>query len=129
MTGFQPQNDILHHRMDVHKHEMLMDHTDSVRSGITWATNTYFLTIHEDFPFVRLINAVEDVHQGCLSGAILAQQGQHLTFVKFQIDIVICYDTWEILCYTLHFQQQVTHAITYPSIGQTLRVLADLSSS
>src|SRR5664280_1180011 len=125
MTRFQPQNDILHHRVDVHKHEMLMDHADSVRSRITWATNSYFLTVHEDFPSVRPIDAIEDVHQGCLSGAILAQQGQHFTLVKLQTDIIICDDAWKALCYTLHFQQQVAHGFVHLSPAQTLRAPAD----
>jgi hypothetical protein len=42
---------------------------------------------------IRPVEAVQDLHQGALSCAVLAEQGMDLAGMNVQIDLVIGHDT------------------------------------
>ena len=45
--------------------------------------------VDEDAPLVRLVEAVEDVHQRRLAGAVLAEDGMHRAARDVQADVVV----------------------------------------
>jgi hypothetical protein len=55
----------------------------------------HHLTVDEDLALVGVVQPVQDVHQGALAGAVLAEQGRHLTTSHHEVDIVVGDDTRE----------------------------------
>ncbi len=47
------------------------------------------LAVHQDPAFVRARQPVQDVHQGGLAGAVLAQQGVDLAPTHVEVDVVV----------------------------------------
>src|SRR5262249_24586258 len=47
------------------------------------------LPVEQDLALVWPVQAVEDVHQRRLAGAVLAQQGVHLAALQVEIDVVV----------------------------------------
>ncbi len=47
------------------------------------------LAVEQDLPLVRARQTVEDVHEGRLAGAVLAQQGVDLAAAHVQVDVVV----------------------------------------
>ena len=47
------------------------------------------LPVDEDLSFVGRVQPVEDVHQGRLAGAVLAQQPQYLARLDGQVDSIV----------------------------------------
>ena len=47
------------------------------------------LAVHQDLALVGLVEPVEDVHQGRLAGAVLAEQGVHLARPQVEVDVVV----------------------------------------
>src|SRR5205814_9195755 len=78
-----------------HEHEMLMHHTDAAPDRLVRAADPHRLAAHQNFARVLMVQTIDDIHQGGLAGAVLAQQRQHLAAVQLQADISIGDDTWE----------------------------------
>ena len=55
---------------------MLVDHPDAEGQRILRRTDTDLPAVHGDCAAVRLIHAVQYLHQGGLAGAVLTQYGQ-----------------------------------------------------
>ena len=58
------------------------------------------LAVHADLALVRVVEPVEDRHQRRLAGAVLAQQGVHLTAAEVEVDPVVRDDRAEPLRYS-----------------------------
>ena len=79
--GLDAQHHVLgdgHHR---HEHEVLVHHADAARDGIVGGVDIHLFPADQDLAFIRLIQAVEDVHQGGLAGAVFPQQGMDLALL------------------------------------------------
>ena len=85
----QSQHNVLGGGEHIHQLEVLMNHTDAIAEGISGRADHRFLSIDEDLPLVREIDAGEHIHQGCLAAAVFSQQGEDLSFVNVQPDPVI----------------------------------------
>ena len=59
-----PEKDIRRHVQIIEHVQFLMNETDAIPRGVGDRVNGYRLTVNEDFPGVRLMNAAEDFHQG-----------------------------------------------------------------
>ena len=66
------QDHVLRHRERVHQHEVLVDHADAGGDGVPAAPDGHRPPGDADLPPVGPVEAVEDVHQGGLAGAVLA---------------------------------------------------------
>ena len=64
------------------------------------------LAVDEDLALVRLEQAVEDVHQGRLAGAVLAEQGVDLAGLDGQVDVVVGDQVTEALGDAAQFESQ-----------------------
>ena len=70
----QPQHHILGHALRGDEHKMLVDHPDPGANRIARGMKGDRLPVDADLPFVWMIKAREDVHQGRFAGPIFAQQ-------------------------------------------------------
>jgi len=87
--GLFAEQDVLGDREHGNQHEVLMDHVDPAGDRVRGTADVYFLAVQQDRAFVRPGQPVEDVHQRCLAGAVLAQQGMDLARTNVQIDVVV----------------------------------------
>ena len=74
-----PEHDVLGDRHHRDQHEVLVDHADPQVDRIARRAHRDRLPVDPDLALVRLVETVEDVHQRRLAGAVLAEQGVHLT--------------------------------------------------
>ena len=74
---------------DRHQHEVLVDHADPGGHGVARPGEGHGLAVDEDLALVRPVQAVQDVHEGGLAGAVLAQQGVDLTGLDGEVDVVV----------------------------------------
>ena len=78
-AGFlHAEGDVLRDREHGHEHEVLVHHSDAGRDGVLGRMELDALPVEQDLALVRLQQPVQDVHQGRLAGAVLAEQGVHL---------------------------------------------------
>src|SRR5262249_18515178 len=55
------------------------------------------LARHTDLALVRVVEPVEDVHQGRLARAVLAEEGVHLAGHEVEVDVIVGDDPGEAL--------------------------------
>ena len=67
------------------------------RDGIAGGVDVDWLAADDDLALIRLVEAVQDVHQGGFAGAILPQQGMDLALLEGQVDMIIGQHTGETL--------------------------------
>ena len=79
------------------EHEVLVDHADAGRDGVARAAEVTGVVVDQDLALVRLVEAVEDVHEGRLAGAVLAEQGEDLAGLHDEIDALVGDDAGEAL--------------------------------
>ncbi len=77
---------------------MLVNHANPRVDGIGGGVNGDFLTPHQDFPFIRLVQPVKDVHQGGFARPVFPQQCQDFTLIQFKVDVIICQYAGETFC-------------------------------
>ncbi len=53
------------------------------------------LAVQEDLALVGVVEAVENVHQRRLAGAVLAEQRMHLSAAQVEVDVVVRDDARE----------------------------------
>ena len=99
----QPQHDVLHHTMNRHQCEMLVDHADPEIHCIMRGVDSDRLPVNKDLARVRLVHAVENAHERRLACTVLTKEGQHLALADFQIDSVICNGAGKALPDSLQF--------------------------
>ncbi len=68
---------------------MLMHHTDAEVNRIQRAVDLSLLPPNGYLSLIRRIEPVEDIHQSCLSGAVLPQQSQDLALIERQIHMIV----------------------------------------
>src|SRR3989454_4776072 len=81
--------------MPADKQEMLRHHADPMRDGVTRRADADFAAIDHNLPRVGLVNAVENVHERGLAGAVLAQQGMDFASADVQRHAVVGDDSRE----------------------------------
>ena len=96
-TGFSAKDDIFGHGEDGHEHKVLMHHADPVANRRAWPAHPHRLTAHQHLTGILLIQAVENVHQRGLPGAILTKQRQHLAVLERQAHLFVGKHAWKAL--------------------------------
>ena len=91
------EDDVLRDREAVHQHEVLVDHADAERDRVAGRVDPYLLTADGDPALIRRVQAVQDPHQGRLPGAVLADQGVHLTLQEGEVHVIVRDDARETL--------------------------------
>ena len=103
------QDDVLGHGQHRHEHEVLMDHADAVVDGVARSTHGHRLSVQQDLALVGTGEAVEDVHEGGLAGAVLAQERMDLAGAHVQVDVVVRDDARISLGDAAHLESRHDH--------------------
>ena len=69
--------------------------------------NVDVFSLQEDLACVGVIQAVEDVHESRLAGAVLTEQRMHLASPNIQIDVVVGDDARELLADAAHLENEL----------------------
>jgi hypothetical protein len=69
--GLLAQEDVLRHGQHGYEHEVLVDHADTPVDGVGGIGDVHDLAVEQDLTLVWLGQAVEDVHERGLAGAVL----------------------------------------------------------
>jgi len=64
------------------------------------------LPFDDDFTFVRLVKSIQDVHQSSLPSAVFSEQGQNLTLIECEVDMVVGQNARELLGDSLEFKNR-----------------------
>lgn len=91
------ENHVLQDREVVGEHEVLVHHADTAGDGVAGAVEGDLLPVDGDGALVRLLHAVEDLHQGRLAGAVLADQGMDRALADGDRDVLVGDDAGEAL--------------------------------
>ena len=84
------EQDVLGDGQDGDQHEVLVDHADAAGDGVRRARRSVTgVAVEQDLALVRAGQPVEDVHQGGLAGAVLAEQGVDLAGPDVEVDVVV----------------------------------------
>jgi hypothetical protein len=91
------EDHVLQHGEVVGEHEVLVHHADAAGDGVARVVEDGLLAVDRDGALVRLLHAVEDLHEGGLAGAVLAHQGVHGAAAHGDVDVVVGDDAGEAL--------------------------------
>ena len=119
------EHDVLgdgHHRDE---HEVLVHHPDAVLRSRPAASAGDRLALDEDLALVRLVQAVDDVHQRRLAGAVLTEQRVHLAAAEIEVDAVVRDDAREALRDPAQLEDAAASAIPRDSMVANRRGGAD----
>jgi hypothetical protein len=95
--GLDPEHDVLGDGEDRDEHEVLVDHPDPRGDRVAGVVEGDELVVDEDLALIRLIEAVEDVHERGLARPVLAEQAEDLATIDAQVDAVVGDDAREAL--------------------------------
>jgi hypothetical protein len=101
------EDDVLRDGEDRNEHEVLVHHPDARLDRVARGTEDDRLPAQEDLAGVGLVEAVQDVHQRRLAGAVLAEERVHLALADVERDIVVGEDTRELLPDSPHFENEL----------------------
>ena len=85
--GLGTQDDVLRDRKILHQHKVLVHHADAMLDGRGRILDIHFFAVDEDLPFFRLVQAVKDIHQRALAGAVLTEDGMDRPLFHIEIDV------------------------------------------
>ena len=95
--GLGREHDVLGDRHHRDQHEVLVHHPDAVLDRRLGRAELGRLAVDPDLALVRVVEAVDDVHQRRLAGAVLAEQRVHLALAQVEVDAVVRDDAGEAL--------------------------------
>jgi hypothetical protein len=98
------EDDVLGHRHHRDQHEVLVDHPDPALDRVLRRAHPHGLALDQDLALVRVVEPVEDVHQGRLARAVLAEERVHLVREQVEVDPVVRDDAREALRDTAQLQ-------------------------
>ena len=101
------ENDILRRREDIDELEVLMHHADPETEGILRGGDDDLLSVHEDLPFIGIIDARDHVHQRRLAAAVFAEQRKDLPPFQGKIDALVRCNGTEILADMFEFKREL----------------------
>src|SRR5262249_47413533 len=81
------KEEILGHREIVHQRTMLMNDSDTLPLGVNRRAQTRRLATEEDLPFVRRVDAADDLDQRGFAGAVFSQQRVNLAWPERDRDV------------------------------------------
>ena len=89
MPRLDREHDVLGDRHDRDEHEVLVHHPDPARDRLLRRRHPDGLALDQDLALVGVVEAVEDVHERRLPGAVLAEQRMHLAAAEVEVDVVV----------------------------------------
>jgi hypothetical protein len=81
--------------------QVLVDGVDPERPGMVDRLEHDLLALHEELAGVGLVEAADDLDQGRLASAVVADQAEHLALVQAQVDVAESGDPAEALGHVL----------------------------
>jgi hypothetical protein len=87
--GLVAEHHVLGDGEDGDQHEVLVHHADTGRDGVAGAGEVLHLVVEQDLALVGPVEAVQDVHQRGLAGAVLTEQAVDLPRLDGQRDPVV----------------------------------------
>ncbi|MPM51890.1 hypothetical protein SDC9_98641 [bioreactor metagenome] len=100
----QAQQDVLQRRHRRNQHKVLMHHADAQGDGLAGSGDLHRLALPDDLPLLRMVQPIENVHQGGFSRAVFSQQSMDLPRRNGEIDVIHRPQAREVLHHTPHFQ-------------------------
>ena len=86
---------------------MLVHHADAQVDGISRLCHMDFVAVHQNLAAVRMVQAINHVHQRGLACTIFAQQGVNLALLQIETHLVVGQHAGEALGDILDFQSEV----------------------
>ena len=83
------EDDVLRHRHHRDEHEVLVDHAHARVDRGARRPELDGLALDQDLALVGVVEPVEDVHEGRLARAVLAEQGVHLPLAEVEAHVVV----------------------------------------
>ena len=102
LSGLRAKYDVLRDCKILNQHEVLVHHADSMFDCCSGVLDINFLAADVDRSHIRLIQAVQDVHQRALAGAVLTQNGVDRSLLHIEIDVGQCIEGAESLGDPMH---------------------------
>src|SRR5262245_39292378 len=103
---FLAENNILGHRQGRDEHEMLMYHANATGHSVSGAGKLHRGAVHDNISLIWSGEAIEDVHQRGLAGAVFPQQRVNLACDELEIYMLISRDPGVTFGDTTHFKRQ-----------------------
>src|SRR5262249_5604202 len=91
------EDDVLPDGEARHEHEVLVHHAEPVLDRVLGPRERGAPAIDQDLALVRPVEAVEDLHERRLAGAVLADEGVDLALADGEVDAVVREDAREAL--------------------------------
>src|SRR5690606_11947081 len=88
-TPFEAEGDVLRHGQRLEQREVLEHHADAEAARLGGTADMHRRAGPADLARIRLQHAVDDLDQGALAGAVLAEQGMDLARADGEIDTVV----------------------------------------
>ena len=98
------EGDVFRHGEYRHQHEVLVHHADAGLDRAAGRAEVLRLAVQQDLALVRLGQPVQDVHQGGLARAVLAEQRVDLARFHGQVDVIVGHEAAEALRDPLQLQ-------------------------
>ncbi len=116
------EEDVVGDRQDRDEHEVLVDHADAAGDRIGRTGDRDRRTVEQDLAGIRCREAVQDVHQRRLAGAVLAEQRVDLARPDVEIDPVVCNDARIALGDPAHLECGSAHGLRHGVLSFDLAV-------
>ena len=100
------EDDVLGHRHHRDQHEVLVHHPDARVDRGARRAEPHRLALDQDLALVGVVEPVEDVHQGRLPRAVLAEERVDLALAEVEADVVVRDDPGEALRDVPHLEDQ-----------------------
>ncbi len=113
------EHHVLQDREVVGQHEVLMHHADPGGYGVLGGAEVHLLAIDAERPLVGPLHPVQDLHEGGLPGAVLADDCVDLGGHHPEMDVLVRHDTGEPLRDPLELdgRSRVRHVETHMKDG------------
>ena len=85
----EPEQDVLGDRLRGDQREVLMDHPEPGRDRVARRTEGDGRPVEQDLAGIRPVEPGQDVHQGALAGAVLAEQCVDLARAQVEVNLVV----------------------------------------
>ena len=95
---FSSKKDIIERGMRSGEHEVLVNHSDSLRDGLPGRFPSTWLAIDQNVSRIRLIHSIEQIHSGTLARAIFADDSMDAATLDLKVDARIGHHLSEPLC-------------------------------
>jgi hypothetical protein len=83
---------------------VLVHHTDTGVHGIARTREDLLYSIQDDASLIRLIKAIEEIHEGRLARTILTEEGMDLTGLNDERNVVVSDNGTKALGHSLKFK-------------------------